>query len=81
MSTSFTLTATNALVDSVRATTLVTVLGKQSIVSTGSLLQPRHQHTATLLSDGRVLMSGGQGEGGVLALQELHVPRQEPLRP
>ena len=38
--------------------------------STGSMLEPRWDHTATLLSDGRVLVTGGNG----LASAELYDP-------
>ena len=40
----------------------------------GSLCQARARHTATLLPDGRVLVVGGDGGGGVLASAELWGP-------
>jgi hypothetical protein len=47
-----------------------------SWTATGSLLDPRANHTATLLSDGRVLVAGGGGTGlsGLLATAELYDP-------
>lgn len=46
---------------------------------TGSLATPRSQHTATLLADGRVLVTGGRGESGTpLATAEVFDPRVSP---
>lgn len=40
----------------------------------GSLIQARTRHSATLLEDGRVLLIGGEGEGGALASAEAYDP-------
>jgi hypothetical protein len=46
-----------------------------SWVATGSLLQPRSYHTATLLGDGRVLVAGGfDASGAPTATSELYDP-------
>ena len=41
---------------------------------TGSLDTARYLHTATLLADGRVLVTGGWGWGGLLASAEVYNP-------
>src|SRR5690242_14469406 len=42
--------------------------------NTGSLLTARYAHTATLLSNGKVLVAGGFGSSGDLASAELYDP-------
>src|SRR5262245_59678318 len=42
--------------------------------STGGLSTARANHTATLLPDGRLLVSGGENAGGVLASAEIYAP-------
>lgn len=43
-------------------------------VPTGNMLIPRFEHSATLLSDGRVLIAGGFGSAGTLASCEVYYP-------
>ena len=43
-------------------------------VPTGSLAQTRSGHTATLLPNGKVLVAGGAGMGGILATAEVYDP-------
>jgi len=43
--------------------------------ATGSMVEARYLHTATLLTDGRVLVAGGSGGGGPLASAEVYDPR------
>jgi hypothetical protein len=45
-----------------------------TVMTTGSLASPRHDHTATVLSDGRVLIVGGTNETGRLASAEIYDP-------
>src|SRR5262245_4351148 len=46
------------------------------VMPTGSLGEPRADHTATLLQDGRVLIAGGMVENGVfLSTMELYDPK------
>src|SRR3972149_5875744 len=42
--------------------------------ATGSLGTARDQHTATLLPNGKVLVTGGLGDGGVLYSAEVYDP-------
>src|SRR5205814_1492141 len=45
-----------------------------AFAATGSMADPRNTHTATLLGDGRVLMTGGYGIDGTLFSAELFTP-------
>ncbi len=45
-----------------------------SFSSTGDMTEPRHLHTATMLSDGTVLIAGGNGSSGILSSAELYNP-------
>ena len=44
------------------------------LAETGSLITPRHHHTATPLKSGQVLIAGGIGSRGALASAELYNP-------
>src|SRR5687767_7223567 len=46
----------------------------EQITQVGALAVPRKDHTATLLTDGRVLILGGQSAAGELASAELYDP-------
>jgi hypothetical protein len=43
-----------------------------TFTGTGGLLAPREAHTATLLKDGTVLVTGGVNSGPALATAELY---------
>ena len=43
-------------------------------LTNGTLNNARYAHTATLLNDGTVLITGGYGSGGYLASAELYGP-------
>src|SRR5207253_5154430 len=45
-----------------------------SWVTTGNLVTARYNHTATLLSSGKVLVAGGQGSSGIISSAELYDP-------
>jgi uncharacterized protein (TIGR03437 family) len=45
-----------------------------SFIATGDMVTPRRSHTATLLPDGTVLMSGGFSLSGALGTAELYHP-------
>jgi hypothetical protein len=51
------------------------------LANTGSLITPRHYHTATLLNNGMVLMAGGLGSRGALASAELYNPATQTFTP
>jgi WD40 repeat protein len=53
----------------------------QSFVSTGSMSVARAFQVATLLSDGRVLMSGGSNNTGTLASAEVYDPKTGTFSP
>jgi hypothetical protein len=42
--------------------------------STGGMITGRQYHTASVLTTGKVLVSGGQGNGGALNSAELYDP-------
>jgi hypothetical protein len=53
--------------------------GNGTWAPTASLNVPRFRHTATLLSNGKVLVAGGSGDIGVLRSAELYDPMANPL--
>ncbi len=46
----------------------------EAFILTGNMTQERAEHQATRLANGRVLITGGQGPGGVLVTAELYDP-------
>jgi hypothetical protein len=48
-----------------------------TFTTTGAMLAPRANHTATLLPDGRVLIAGGSDSFGVLSSAEIYDPETE----
>jgi hypothetical protein len=65
----FGLTATQSF-----AVTGLPACGPSGWASTGSMASPRHYHTATLLNNGKVLISGGKNSNGNLATTEVYDP-------
>jgi len=45
-----------------------------TFASTGSMTTARHNHTATLLNNGKVLIAGGENASGILTTAELYDP-------
>jgi large repetitive protein len=52
-----------------------------AFTATGSMVEPRHTHTATLLPNGLVLVVGGTGTSSNLASAELYDPADGAFRP
>lgn len=48
--------------------------GAETFAGTGSLIAARNNHTATLLADGKVLVTGGFGDSGALDSTEIYDP-------
>jgi hypothetical protein len=70
-----TVTVTNAF--SLSSTQRFWVIGLLPVcggASTGSMATPRSEHTATLLPDGKVLVTGGTSGSGALATAEVYDP-------
>jgi len=47
----------------------------KKFVVTGKMIQPRAEHTATLLKDGRVMVAGGKNTGAYLKTAEFYDPK------
>ncbi|HET9406899.1 MAG TPA: kelch repeat-containing protein [Candidatus Sulfotelmatobacter sp.] len=45
-----------------------------TFTATGKMMSPRHRHAATLLANGKVLVTGGENTTGALATAELYNP-------
>ena len=54
---------------------LVCTLNGQSFIPTGSMNEPRFSHAATLLNDGKVLVTGGLGASNSSKTAELYDPQ------
>lgn len=87
-STSYTLVVTNSAGVSVSATAAVTVGALGAFLATGDMTTARWGHTATLLSNGKVLISGGvlehgtpPGYGTSLSSAELYDPQTGTFTP
>lgn len=52
-----------------------------TFVQTGAMTTPRAEHTATLLQDGRVLITGGFGTDSLLSSAELYDPSSGTFKP
>ncbi|HZH79278.1 MAG TPA: kelch repeat-containing protein, partial [Archangium sp.] len=71
---SITATVTNAFNLTATQHFEVTGLPACGWASTGSMISPRSDHTATPLPDGKVLVAGGYNAGSVLATAEVYDP-------
>ncbi|MFN7975359.1 MAG: kelch repeat-containing protein [Acidobacteriota bacterium] len=69
----FTVTVRDAAGCSTTSSFVVTIA--PSWTATGSIAHPRVGHTATLLTDGRVLLAGGRDGQGYVATTELYDPK------